>query len=174
MTKRKPLPDVEYLRSLFAYEPDTGVLRWKVDRAQMKVGDIAGHQGDKDGRYVRVSVDGQVYRGHLIIWKMVAGEEPKAQIDHENTIKNDNRWLNLREANKSQNQANIGLISTNKSGLKGVSRYAAGEAYGKPWQASIRDGGKSRHLGHFATKEDAHAAYRDAAVEVFGNFARMT
>ena len=68
--------------------------------------------------------------------------------------------------------ANVGLIVTNKSGLKGVSHYRAGETYGKPWQASIRDNGKSRHLGHFASKEEAHAAYCKTAEQVFGEFAR--
>ena len=171
--KRRPLPDAEYLRSLFRYDPETGHLYWREDRAQMKAGDIAGHLGEKDGRYVRVSVDRKIYRGHLLIWKMVTGRDPVAQIDHKNTVKNDNRWMNLREATKSQNQANIGLIAANKSGFKGVSRYRQGEAWGKPWQSAITKDGKHYHVGHFATKEEAAEAYRLKAIELYGDFARF-
>lgn len=119
-----------------------------------------------------ISVDYQIYRGHLLAWLYMAGEWPKSFIDHKDLNKHNNAWDNLREATKSQNMANVGLIKSNKSGLKGVSRYRAGEAYGKSWQASIGKDGKSKHLGHFATKEEAHAAYVAAAQNIFGEFAR--
>ena len=173
MSKRRPLPDFDRLHELFSYEPETGHLRWKIGRAQMKAGDIAGHPGDVDGGYVKIGVDGKIYRAHLLIWKMVTGKEPIHQIDHENMIKHDNRWRNLREATESQNRANTGLLSSNKSGLKGVSRYSAGAAYGKPWQASIQINGKTRYIGHFSTKEAAHAAYAVEADKLFGKFARV-
>lgn len=86
--------------------------------------------------------------------------------------KHNNVWSNLRLATKSQNMANVGLIKSNTSGLKGASRYKAGEPYGKPWQASIRKDNKQYHLGHFATKEEAHAAYVAAAEKIHGEFAR--
>lgn len=173
MTKRNPLPATEYLRIILAYEPDTGLLRWKIDRSNKKAGDIAGSRRGENG-YVQISIDNRLYRAHLIAWKIVTGREPSPFLDHENTIKHDNRWDNLREATKSQNQANIGLISSNKSGLKGVSRYRAGEAYGKPWQASISKDGKRIHIGHYATKEEAHEAYCVVAEKLFGKFARAS
>ncbi len=170
--KRRPLPDVEYLRELFLYEPDTGLLRWRVDRGGTKAGDVAGARRGESG-YVQVSVDCKLYRAHLIIFKMVMGREPVAQIDHENTIKFDNRWDNLREATKSQNQANIGLIASNTSGFKGVSQYRAGEARGLAWQATIGHQGRSVYIGHFATREEAASAYEAKAIELFGEFARV-
>jgi hypothetical protein len=102
----------------------------------------------------------------------MTGRWPEPFVDHRDLNKHNNAWVNLREATKSQNQANVGIIASNKSGLKGVSRYRAGERYGKPWQACIGVNGKSKHLGHFATKEEAHAAYCEAASEIFGEFAR--
>ena len=169
MTKRRPLPDADYLRSLFTYEPDTGLLRWKVDRAQMRAGDIAGHQGNKDNRYVRVSVDDIVYRGHLIIWKMVTGEDPSGPIDHENTIKNDNRWVNIRLATKSLNQANIGLLKTNTSGVKGVHWYKAYQC----WSSMFIKDGECYFVGYFDDLEEAKAAYQKRYREVYGEFARF-
>jgi hypothetical protein len=171
MTKRNPLPRSEYLQSLFLYEPDTGILRRRTDRGGRKSGEVVGTDyGEK--YYLKVSVNKKSYRIHLIIWKIVTGEEPSGQIDHKDTNKQNNRWNNLREATISQNKANIGLIASNTSGLKGACRYKLGESRGKGWQAGIGVNGKRKHLGFFATKEEAHAAYCKAANEIYGEFAR--
>lgn len=166
MTKRSPLPDAEYLRSLFSYEPDTGHLRWKVDRAAKKVGDIAGAQ--RPSGYIQVGIDFKLYRAHLIIWKMVTGDEPKSQIDHENTIKNDNKWSNLREATKSQNMANVGLIGSNTTGAKNVFWY---KAYQK-WAVQVWKDRKAHFGGYHDTIECAQAAAQSLRAELFGEFAR--
>lgn len=159
----------ERLKELLSYDPLTGVFLWLQDRGGKRAGDIAGCQ---KRTYTVISVDDQIYRAHHLAWLYMTGERPHPFIDHRDLNKHNNVWTNLRLATKSQNMANIGLIKSNVSGLKGVSRYRAGEAYGKPWQASIAKDGKSKHLGHFATKEDAHAAYVTAAEHLFGQFAR--
>jgi len=56
----------------------------------------------------------------------------------------------------------------NKSGFKGVCRYRNEERF----TAQIKVGGKHRHLGYFATAEEAHAAYCAAAQKYFGEYAR--
>ena len=159
----------ERLKELLSYDPLTGGFLWMVDRGGKKAGDEAGC---KKRTYIVINVDDCSYRAHHLAWFYMTGEWPDPFVDHRDLNKHNNVWDNLREATKSQNQANIGLIKSNVSGLKGVSRYRAGERYGKPWQASIGKDGKSRHLGHFATKEDAHAAYCEAAQKLFGEFAR--
>ncbi|HXP66428.1 MAG TPA: HNH endonuclease [Steroidobacteraceae bacterium] len=159
----------ERLKELLSYDPLTGVFLWLVDRGGKKAGDVAGCRKRK---YTVISVDDQIYRAHHLAWLYMTGEWPSSFLDHRDLDKHNNIWTNLRLATKSQNQANVGLIASNKSGLKGVSRYRAGEAYGKPWQASIGVNGKSKHLGHFPTKEEAHAAYVTAAENIFGEFAR--
>lgn len=166
MTKRNPLPDAEYLRSLFAYEPDTGLLRWKIDRAAKKIGDIAGAQ--RPSGYIQVGIDSKLYRAHLIIWKMVTGEEPKNHIDHEDTIKNNNRWVNLRDATKSQNQANVGLTAANTTGGKGVFWY---KAYQK-WAVQVWKDGKASFGGYHDTFESACASAQALRESLFGEFAR--
>jgi hypothetical protein len=159
----------ERLKQVLHYDPLTGEFTRLTDGGGKKAGDPAGC---KKRKYIVISVDDKIYRAHLLAWLYMKGEWPKPFLDHKDLNKHSNIFENLREATKSQNQANIGLIATNASGLKGVSRYRAGESYGKPWQASIGSNGKSKHLGHFASKEEAHAAYCAAAQEIFGEFAR--
>ena len=92
------------------------------------------------------------------------------EIDHRNQDKLDNRRSNLRQATRSQNKANCGVSSSNKSGFKGVSCYKTNQ-----WQASIRINGKTVHLGHFhgtsARKRAAARAYNRAASRYFGVYA---
>lgn len=167
MTKRNPLPPQEYLLTLFTYEPDTGLLRWNVSRAQMRAGDIAGAKRGELG-YLQVSVDRKLYRVHLVIWKMVTGSEPPHHLDHRDTDKQNNRWGNLREANKSQNQANVGLIATNTSGAKNVIWY---KAY-KKWAVQIWKDGTAYFGGYHETVESASESARALREKLYGEFAR--
>ncbi len=157
------------LAESLTYDPLTGVFVWRERRGNKHPGDLAGCM---KRTYVVINIDGVCYRAHHLAWFYMTGELPTLFIDHRDTNKHNNAWSNLRLATKSQNMANVGLIKSNASGFKGVSRYRAGEAYGKPWQASICLDKRTRHLGHFATREEAHAAYCEAAGKLFGEFAR--
>jgi hypothetical protein len=159
----------ERLKELISYDPLTGVFLWLVDRGGKRAGDVAGC---RKRTYIAISVDDRIYRAHLLAWFYMTGEWPDPFVDHRDLDKHNNVWTNLRLATKSQNMANVGLIKSNKSGLKGVSRYRAGEPYGKPWQAQIQKDGRTIYLGHFATREEGHAAYVAAAEKFYGEFAR--
>lgn len=165
----KPIPSAARVRELLDYDPKSGLLTWKSDRSNIRAGTEAGC---RKRTYILVSIDDCVYRAHQIIWLWVTGEWPANFIDHRDLDKKNNRWTNLRLANKSQNMANRGPQVNTSSGLKGAHRYRAGEKYGKPWQAGIQVMGRSIHLGHFRTAEEAHAAYCAAAQKHFGEFAR--
>jgi hypothetical protein len=92
-------------------------------------------------------------------------------IDHINGDRLDNRIENLRTATYSQNSANAKRHSRNTSGLKGASkRFKNGKWTGR-WQASITYQRKQINLGYFDTKEEAHAAYLEAARRLQGEFA---
>lgn len=82
--------------------------------------------------------------------------------DHINGDGLDNRRANLRPATPAQNAANRRAV---RSGLKGVTFH---KKSGR-WQAAIA----KRYLGLFATEAEAGAAYDRAAVERWGEFARL-
>lgn len=98
----------------------------------------------------------------------MTGELPAFIVDHINGVRNDNRWLNLRRADASQNCWNSKKPSTNTSGAKGVSFH---KATGK-WQVRIRVRGKQKHIGLFDSVEEAELAFAVAADKFHGEFAR--
>lgn len=154
-------------RNLFAYEPDTGNLIRKVGRSpNAKAGDVAGaiSQG-----YLQVNVHGRLHKAHRIIWLIQTGEWPTGVIDHINGNGLDNRWCNLRDATRSQNQANMKRPKHNKSGVKGV-RWDHRQ---NRWVASISFGNENRVIGAFIDMKEAAAAYRAEATRLFGEFARF-
>lgn len=162
----------ERLKELLHYDPLTGAFHWLQDcGGRGRAGAIAGCSSKKRA-YTAVQIDRRSYRAHHLAWFYMTGEWPVPFVDHRDLDKHNNVWENLRLATKSQNMANVGVIKSNKSGFKGVSRYRAGDRRGLPWQASIGKDGRSINLGHFATKEAAHAAYVAAAEKHFGEFAR--
>lgn len=143
--------------SEFSYCKETGVL--------FRNGkECSGRQSPAG--YLRVSVNGKNLLQHRLAWRLATGAWPKCRVDHVNGVKTDNRFVNLRECDLSQNLMNCGPHVDNESGLKGVFRNK------KRWAASISAYGKKRHLGTFDTPEEAHAAYRAAALEMHGDFAR--
>lgn len=156
MVKRK-LPSQERARELFDYDPNSGVLSWRIDRHGPKAGDEAGtdHRG-----YRRVSVDRSLVLSHLVIWVWWYGSEPKATIDHKDGDPSNNRIRNLRERNMSGQAQNRKLASNNTSGFTGVSRAKHNNT--NPWTAHIKLNGRKKFLGGFKSAEEAAAAYAAA------------
>jgi len=108
-------------------------------------------------------VNGKLYRAHRLVWLYFYGEWPKADIDHINRVKDDNRLENLRDVSRSQNKQNQGASIRNKVGIKGVYPYRNnGKQTGK-WAAAICHRGKGHFLGAYSTIEEAQAAYASAA-----------
>jgi hypothetical protein len=80
-----------------------------------------------------------------------------------------NSRSNLRISTPSQNNCNSRKRSDNTSGFKGVCL----EKNSGRWMAVIRISGKQKNLGRFSTPQLAHQAYRKAATEHRGEFARF-
>ena len=90
-------------------------------------------------------------------------------VDHIDGDGLNNRRSNLRPATPSQNNANRRKSRQNTSGFKGVSYYHRTSR----WRAYVGVDGKAIHLGYFDTAIDAARAYDAAALEHFGEFARI-
>ena len=163
----KTEPTAEYVRSRLAYDPDTGVFRWKTNRYPSRVGQVTG--AVKDG-YLQIYLDGRLYRAHRLAWLIMTGLWPSDEVDHINRVRGDNRWNNLRAATKSQNAMNTSVRADNRSGFKGV----AWDAGRKKWRADIRLPYVRKHLGMFESPELAHKAYVAAAAVHFGEYGRTS
>ena len=87
-------------------------------------------------------------------------------VDHVNRIRNDNMDINLRPATRHENNRNCGKRKDNTTGFKGVSWHRnVGKFTSRIWK-----NGKRVHLGVFDTAAEAHAAYKSAAKEEYGEF----
>lgn len=154
------------IKELLNYDPETGDFTRIVDRQRFKAGEKAGytHKG-----YVRISVDQKEYLAHRLAWLYVHGKIPKF-LDHINGLKDDNRIQNLREATHSQNMMNAAPRKTNKSGYKGVSYCKVMSK----WRAQIQVDKKKITLGHFDDVREAAEEYIFAALELHGDYTRIT
>jgi hypothetical protein len=158
-----PTLTAEYLRSVLHYEPETGILTWKVRTARrVKVGDVAGSQDG--GGYLRIKVLSRDYLAHRLAWLYVYGSWPKDQLDHVNRNRSDNRISNLREVTNKQNQQNKSKRSDNTSGHPGV--YWRKRA--PKWVAQITHNYKQIHLGYFDDLEAAIAARKAGELRYWG------
>lgn len=152
--------DVDELRKILTYEPDTGILRWTVasgGRGPVRHGTEAGCIRPLCGGYRWLSVNYIQFRAHVLAWVHVHGRLPSGQIDHINGNPADNRLANLRVVtNRINSQNQRRPRSDNSTGFLGVS---FDKRRGK-FAARIRvPDGKYKFLGYHATPRGAHRAY---------------
>lgn len=165
-------PTTEHVRQSLRYE--NGVLFWRIrplhhfpDARTWKswnsrhAGKLAGNRNKGYGRW-KVCLDNTLFFRSRLIWLLFNPTVPEI-LDHKDRNHQDDRIENLRPANISQSNANQKKSRNNTSGFKGVSRGRRG----KNWRAKIQN----KILGTFNTAEEAHAAYVQAAKEVYGAFA---
>jgi len=103
-----------------------------------------------------------------IAWVIIIVPEG-LEAEHKDLNFHNNQRSNLRTATKSQNVANRGLRSDNVTGYKGVSFDVK---RGK-FRAAIKYLGKKKFLGYFENIHLAAAAYNEAAIRLFGEYARV-
>lgn len=140
-------------RELLNYDPETGQFTWRSHRnGFVKAGAPAGSVKE---RCVQIKIDRRLYSAHRVAWLIMTGKWPVCGIDHINGDPFDNRFVNLRECNQSENSQNRKRGAANKSGYVGVSWH---KASGK-WRAQIKVNGRTYECGLFSEPALAHRAY---------------
>lgn len=153
------------VRKLFNYDPETGILTWKVSRTNsIKIGDIAGCING-DG-YLQTGISGKSYRNHRIAYLHYHGHLPEF-VDHKDAIKTHNWISNLRKCSKSQNGQNSKLSKNNTSGVKGVCWCKRNNK----WLAVLNIDGKGQYLGLFKDLLEASSSIQAARKKHHGEFA---
>lgn len=141
------------MKELVEYFPESGIFIWKVqrkgpNRPNTRAGDL-----HKETGYRRIGINGIRILEHRLAWFFVHGKWTDKLIDHINGDRADNRILNLREANHSENLQNVVKPRRNNStGVLGVAIYR-----GK-YVAQIHLNYKNHYLGAFDTLEEAARA----------------
>lgn len=172
--------DVETLRKLLRYEPETGRF-YRLPRPRADFNDLASYRRwlvRYEGKEALFAKHAKGYRAgavagitvlaHRAAWAMHYGRWPSGLIDHINGNPADNRISNLRECNNAQNLAN-GAPRAGTSRFKGV----VWRPSNRKWISNITVRGKYIHLGTFNSETDAANAYDAAAKLYFGEFARL-
>jgi hypothetical protein len=132
--------------------------RWHAQESTRKGGRI-------DGPYAATRIPRKGGRqGILLMHKLITGY---LKTDHRNGNGLDNQRKNLRPATNAQNTHNQRPRVGTSSPYKGVCWNKAS----RKWQAAIKVAGSSRHLGLFATEEEAARAYEAAALAIQGDYA---
>nr|WP_278388430.1 HNH endonuclease signature motif containing protein [Brucella intermedia] len=156
--EKKPLPPISRLHEVLTYDPVSGELRWK-ERANNKTFNTRyafKAAGVVNGRYLKVSIDGNIYTAHRIAWALQTGQSDFAEIDHVNGNTFDNSYSNLRAVTHRKNMRNLPLRSDNSTGAHGV--YF--NAKTRRWYAQCCHGKQNKHLGTFDNFQDAVEARR--------------
>ena len=154
-TAKRPLPTAEEVRALLAYDPATGIFRWRKSNSHgVRTGDVAGCREPRG--YICIGIAGRCYRGHRLALLHVTGAWPAAGVDHVDGDPGNNRLANLREATQAENNQNFAKWKRPTS-----SKYL-GVYWDKAknrWAAMIGHNGKMHYLGRFSTEQEAYAAY---------------
>ena len=105
--------------------------------------------------------------GRPFLHRLLLGALSDEVVDHIDGNPLNNTRRNLRICTHAENMRNRKMHANNASGLKGIYPFR-----GK-WCAQIRVDGRKLFLGTHDNKEDAYAAYCNAAKAAHGEFARF-
>lgn len=165
MECRDTVPEVVILSHL-SYDPKTGLFTRLIGTGKgAYAGATAGTK--TTAGYITISVRQRRTFAHRLAFVFMTGAYPDGIVDHINGDKSDNRWANLRLADKKMNAGNARHHRDAAVPLKGVSTAPKGK-----FRAAIGIDGRQIHLGTFSDPSSAHKAYIEAAAYHFKEFSR--
>lgn len=158
------IPTPARLREAFDYDPDTGLLTWKIRTSNRAY--IGREAGSPDGQGYRIlMLDKCLLRTHRVAFAHYYGAWPVGFIDHINGNRSDNRISNLRDVSNAENLQNNWKPQKNSTtGLRGAARTK----YPGIYAAEISVNRVRHRLGTFRSPEEAHAAYLEAKRKLHG------
>jgi Recombination endonuclease VII len=158
MAKQVSVLTHERVLELFDYEEDTGNLLWKkLTTNCRRVGDIVGCVATNGRRYTKV--DGENQMVHRLVWFFHKGAWPQYNLAPIDGGYLNTRLGNLVEQTPRETIKKVGLRSSNKTGVKGISW----DAIRKEYAVFAYINGKSIfHSSHKTIDEDALAAAKEA------------
>lgn len=171
----------EILRQLLTVDDATGRLFWEERTPENCVNELemrrfnARYAGKEaftaktTQGYRAGSVLKQSLLAHRVVFALSNGFWPADMVDHVNGDKADNRPINLREANRSQNLQNSRPKNGGRSKYKGVCWHARDEL----WHARITVNKNRISLGFFKSEEAAARAYALASAKYHKEFSRL-
>lgn len=115
--------------------------------------------------YIVGWVRGKTRRLHRVLMNTPDGFDT----DHIDGNRMNNKKSNLRICTHSENVYNSSPSRDCASKYKGV----GWNKQNKKWTSNIRFNGKLTHLGYFRDEKVAAQTYNDAAIRLFGKFARL-
>jgi len=156
---------LEEAASLLDYNPDTGLFTRikKIKYAKHETGSVAGCKSGNG--YIIINLLGVNYQAHRLAFLYMIGRMPKQCVDHINGNGEDNRWCNLREATRREN--NLNRIVPSTSGEKGVSKCIQTGL----WKVSVFSGGRYHWGGRHIDLEQARQKACSLRNILHGSFA---
>lgn len=153
MTNSTPRPatveELDYIRRNWIIDLTKGTV-------QNKRGKVIGSLRP-DG-YLVVCVNGRTVYTHHVIWWAGTGEWPKYQIDHEDQIKDNNAFTNLREANHSLQMLNREL----RHGRYGRGAQPTKDCHVQKFESRIRLNNKPYVIKRHSSAAEAVEMYNRA------------
>jgi hypothetical protein len=122
------------------------------------------------GRDVRYGPRKENKKRRILLHREIMNASEHEYVDHINGNGLDNRKSNLRKCSNADNLKNRSSTKNNKLGLKGISLDKRLNL-SKRFKVAITYNGIYKFIGRFETKEEAIAAYNEAAIKYHGDFA---
>lgn len=152
------------LKQVLSYDPSNGYFLWvsKHPSKRIVLNTRAGSL-DKSSGYRSIKLYGHKYPEAHLACLYMTGEFPKGQMDHEDHVRDNNAWSNLKDVTFLENMRNRRTLKHTITGHQGIWYNPKTNRY----IARIRMNGKSVYQSKFTTANQAIEA-REAKLKELG------